>query len=341
MQLRRFAHLMTALVLSASLAACGGISAGKGRHNVPLSQDAKTRLASIGSSAAEPMLIRIFKESSELEVWKRTKTGAYKLFKSYEICTWSGGLGPKIKEGDRQSPEGFYTITPGLMNPNSNYYLAFNTGFPNKFDRAWGRTGSNLMVHGDCSSSGCYAMTDDQIKEIYALARETFEGGNGNFQLQIYPFRMTPKNLARHHDDPNMAFWRNLKDGYDRFELTRTPPSWDVCNKEYVFGVPQGLTLDAAAACPAQAIVRTAELDAKQAADDQAIAVEVASLSAKQAKDAAVAASEAKEKAAIAARGEAIGGFVTGLTGGGQTTVKAVIDPNVQAPTPMPRNKRG
>ena len=80
-----------------------------------------------------PILIRIFKEESELEVWKQDTTGRFELLKVYPICRWSGDLGPKISEGDRQAPEGFYTITPGLMNPNSNYYLAINTGFPNAY----------------------------------------------------------------------------------------------------------------------------------------------------------------------------------------------------------------
>ena len=124
-----------------------------------------------------PILVRIFKEESELEVWKQDTTGRFALLKVYPICRWSGDLGPKVKEGDRQAPEGFYTITPGLMNPNSNYYLAINTGFPNAFDRANDRHGAFLMIHGDCSSRGCYAMTDEQIGEIYSLARESFLGG--------------------------------------------------------------------------------------------------------------------------------------------------------------------
>jgi len=113
-----------------------------------------------------PVLVRIFKEESELEVWKQDRTGRFALLKTYPICRWSGELGPKIKQGDRQAPEGFYTITPGQMNPNSAYYLSFNMGYPNAFDRAHGRTGAQVMVHGDCSSRGCYAMTDDQISEI-------------------------------------------------------------------------------------------------------------------------------------------------------------------------------
>ena len=169
----------------------------------------------------------------------RTRDGQFALLKTYPICRWSGDLGPKKKEGDRQAPEGFYTITPGQMNPNSNYYLAFNTGFPNAYDRAMGYTGSELMVHGDCSSRGCYAMTDEQIQEIYALARESFFGGQKSFQLQAYPFRMTAMNMAKHRNNPNFAFWKMLKEGYDHFEATHQEPKVAVCERRYVFDAGQ------------------------------------------------------------------------------------------------------
>ena len=131
-------------------------------------------------------------------------------------------LGPKFQQGDRQAPEGFYTITPDLMNPNSSAYLAINTGFPNAYDQANGRTGQFLMIHGDCSSAGCYAMTDEQIAGIYTLAREAFFGGQRSFQVQAYPFRMTPLNMARNRNSPHMAFWRMLKQGYDHFETRQS-----------------------------------------------------------------------------------------------------------------------
>ncbi len=204
-----------------------------------------------------PILIRIFKEESELEVWKQDTTGRFELLKVYPICRWSGDLGPKVSEGDRQAPEGFYTITPGLMNPNSNYYLAINTGFPNAYDRANDRHGAFLMIHGDCSSRGCYAMTDEQIGEIYSLAREAFLGGQPSFQIQAYPFRMTPSNLARHRTNPDMAFWKMLKIGNDHFEVTHLEPKVDVCDKHYVFDAqqpPKGstpLTFDPTGKCPA------------------------------------------------------------------------------------------
>lgn len=322
------------------LAGCGGFRpASNAKAMAPLKQETVSRLASMGSSPAAGMMVRIFKESSELEVWKQTSSG-YKLFKSYQICAWSGELGPKVKEGDRQSPEGFYTITPGLMNPNSNYYLAFNTGFPNKFDRAYGRTGSDLMVHGDCSSRGCYSMTDESIAEIYALARETFKGGNPSFQLQIYPFRMTAANLAKHASSPNMSFWKDIKEGYDRFEISRVPVNWDVCNKEYVFDVPGGTVLDAAGACPvavAQNIPQSVK--DKMVADEAAMATEVASLADKAAKAAVEAQKVADAEAAAKARGEAIGSFIGGLFGGGQQ-VQGIIDPSIIPPIPLPRIHR-
>ncbi len=185
-----------------------------------------------------PILVRIFKEEAELEVWKQDTTGHFQLLKIYPICRWSGDLGPKLHEGDRQAPEGFYTITPALLNPNSTFYLAINTGFPNSFDKANDRDGSFLMIHGDCWSSGCYAMTDEQITEIYSLALDSFLG-RLSFQVQAYPFRLTPANLARHRTSPHMAFWKMLKIGNDHFEATHLEPKVDVCDRHYVFDASQ------------------------------------------------------------------------------------------------------
>ena len=204
-----------------------------------------------------PILVRVFKEESELEVWKQDTTGRYALLKVYPICRWSGELGPKKVQGDRQAPEGFYSITPGLMNPNSNYYLAINTGFPNAYDKANNYTGAFLMIHGDCSSMGCYAMTDEQIGEIYSLARESFLGGQKEFQIQAYPFRLTAANLARHRTNPNMPFWKMLKEGNDHFEVSHLEPKVDVCERRYVFdaqspgGSTKPLVFSPTGHCPA------------------------------------------------------------------------------------------
>jgi len=204
-----------------------------------------------------PIVVRVFKEEAELEVWKEDTTGHFQILKIYPICRWSGDLGPKLQEGDRQAPEGFYAITPELMNPNSNYYLAINVGFPNSFDKANDRDGSLLMIHGDCSSSGCYAMTDEQISEIYSLARDSFLGGRPSFQVQAYPFRLTPANLARHRNSPNLVFWKMLKIGNDHFETTHLEPKVDVCNRLYVFDAqpppnsPNPLVFNPTDKCPA------------------------------------------------------------------------------------------
>src|ERR1700751_721678 len=202
----------------------------------PLSSAMLAELEHRNMPKDSPILVRRFKEEAEFEVWKQDTSGRFALLKVYPICRWSGELGPKVREGDRQAPEGFYTITPSLMNPNSQWYLAINTGFPNAYDRANGRSCAFLMIHGDCSSRGCYAMTDEQIAEIYSLARESFFGGQKSFQIQAYPFHMTPVNMAKHRNSPHMAFWKMLKEGYDYFEVTRTEPKVDVCEKRYVFG---------------------------------------------------------------------------------------------------------
>ena len=204
-----------------------------------------------------PILVRVFKEEAELEVWKQDTTGRFQILKIYPICRWSGDLGPKLQEGDRQTPEGFYRVTPELMNPHSNYYLAINIGYPNNFDKANNRDGSLLMIHGDCWSSGCYAMTDEQISEIYSLARDLFLGGRPSIQVQTYPFRLTPANLARHRNNPNLAFWKMLKIGNDHFEATHLEPKVDVCNRLYVFDAqrppnsPKPLVFNPTDKCPA------------------------------------------------------------------------------------------
>lgn len=250
--------LLTSAAVAAAiaLAGCNLSDVTSGRAQAPLSEKMLADITAKNMDKESPILARIFKEEAEMEIWKQTRDGEYALLKTYPICRWSGDLGPKKKEGDRQAPEGFYTITPGQMNPASNYYLAFNTGFPNTYDRAWGYTGSELMVHGDCSSRGCYAMTDEQIQEIYALARESFFGGQKAFQLQAMPFRMTALNMAKHRNNPNFAFWKMLKEGYDHFEASKQEPKVAVCEKRYVFdpaqpeNVSKPLKFDAKGKCP-------------------------------------------------------------------------------------------
>src|SRR4029077_19813413 len=136
-------RLARSLLASAVLAAAVGLAGCdtdntprvSGRHMQPLSERLLADLETKNMAKESPILVRIFKEESELEVWKEDRTGRFAQLRTYPICRWSGELGPKVREGDRQAPEGFYTITPSLMNPNSQWYLAINTGFPNAYDR--------------------------------------------------------------------------------------------------------------------------------------------------------------------------------------------------------------
>ena len=182
-----------------------------------------------------PVFIRIFKESRELEVWlRRDSDKQWLLLRSYPICNYSGRLGPKLREGDRQSPEGLYWVGPGQLNPGSRYHLAFNLGFPNSFDRAHGRTGSYLMVHGNCVSIGCYAMTDRGIEEIYALVEAALKNGQPRFQVQAFPARLTESWLAARADSRWADFWKELKPCYDLFEKKRRLPNPGLIDRRYV-----------------------------------------------------------------------------------------------------------
>ncbi|CCV05050.1 conserved hypothetical protein [Mesorhizobium metallidurans STM 2683] len=221
--------------------------------NNPLPDKILADMKAKGMARTSPVMARIFKEEGKLEIWKAKTSGRYDMVASYDICKWSGKLGPKYTEGDRQAPEGFYTVRPAQMNPRSSYHLSFDIGYPNAYDRANGRTGTNLMVHGACSSSGCYSMTDAQIEQIYAFGRDAFQGGQTEFQIQAFPFRMTAANMARYRNDPNYDFWKMLKVGYDNFEITKVPPKVDVCEKRYVFNqvAADGATFNPTGACPA------------------------------------------------------------------------------------------
>ena len=246
--------IFASLIATVALAGCqGSVFDGVGaKAERELPSKVLAKIKAKGMNKTSPVMARIFKEEGVLEVWKQKTNGRYDMVASYEICKWSGKLGPKYVEGDRQAPEGFYSVSAAQMNPNSQYYLSFNLGFPNAYDRANGRTGQHLMVHGACSSAGCYSMTDESMSEIYAFGRDAFKGGQRDFQVQAYPFRMTAANMARYKNDPNYQFWTMLKEGYDQFEITKVPPKVDVCGKRYVFNqnFPGQQGLSASAACP-------------------------------------------------------------------------------------------
>ncbi len=276
---KRLFALSLTVAAGALAAACeDDLDAGSGRSLRPIPNETLALMDKIGTTESAPVLIRTYKQEAEHEIWKMKSDGQYALLKSYPMCRWSGQLGPKTREGDRQVPEGFYTIAPGQMNPNSHYYLSFNVGYPNAYDRALGRTGGAIMVHGVCSSAGCFSMTDAQIGEIYAIAREAFNGGQRAIQMQSYPFRMTPENLAKHRLDPNMAFWKELKTGADHFEVTKSEPSVLVCGKHYVFGASADGEVEATQPCPTLQRDDQVEADvaAKESSDETAVAALVA-----------------------------------------------------------------
>jgi murein L,D-transpeptidase YafK len=240
------------LATAFGLAACDDDGSLAHRSLAPIPSETLALMEQVGTTKDAPTLIRAYKKEAELEVWKMRPDGRYVHLKTFPMCRWSGQLGPKTREGDRQVPEGFYTINPSQLNPNSSYYLAFNVGYPNAYDRALGHTGGTIMVHGVCSSMGCFSMTDRQIGEIYAIVRTSLNAGQNAVQMQSYPFHMTAENLVKHRLDPNIAFWKQLKEGNDHFEVTKQEPTVGVCGKRYVFNATpaNGQHLDPDAACP-------------------------------------------------------------------------------------------
>ena len=192
------------------------------------------RLKEKGVTLAAPILIRIFKAESELEIWKQ-KGSAFVLFATYPICQWSGSTGPKIRSGDKQAPEGFYTLTYAQLHHVGRWPKSLNLGFPNVFDQSQSRTGSNILVHGGCSSVGCFAMTNPVIDEIHMLASSAMGSGQDHIPVHVFPFRMTDVNMQTQDSSPWTAFWVNLKQGYDAFERTKHLPRVSVCDGKYQF----------------------------------------------------------------------------------------------------------
>ena len=193
------------------------------------------RLSMKGFTPGASIFMRIFKDRSELEIWLK-KGERYALYHTYKICRWSGSFGPKLYEGDKQSPEGFYTVNRQLFTrPSWKWKGSFSLGYPNAYDKLHGRTGSLILVHGGCTSSGCFAMTDPVIDEVHELAQLARDNGQQKFSVHVYPFKLTTANLKKHQDGPWGSFWNNLKEGYDLFEETGLPPRVRVCDKRYVF----------------------------------------------------------------------------------------------------------
>lgn len=202
-----------------------------GNNRPPLEKLLKKR----GFEMGQPVYLRIFKDEGVIELWMQRDT-RFDLFEVYPICKNSGVLGPKLKEGDGQAPEGFYEVSKKQLNPNSKYHLAINMGYPNAFDKSNGRTGGNLMIHGSCVSIGCYALTDNNVEEVYSLVEGALSNGQESVPIHAFPFRMTQDALIKHKDSKWIDFWMiELLPAYNVFDITGIPPKMMVRDKMYEF----------------------------------------------------------------------------------------------------------
>ncbi|NOT71386.1 MAG: murein L,D-transpeptidase [Hyphomicrobium sp.] len=202
--------------------------------NTPNIADFQDRMRQKGVRLSAPIVIRVFKTESELEVWKE-KDGAFVLFATYPICHWSGSVGPKMRDGDKQAPEGFYTVNRQQTRHVGRWPKSLNIGFPNILDQSQARTGDNILIHGGCSSVGCFAMTNPVMDEIHNLTDAAIDGGQDVVPIHVFPFRMTDDNMKANADSPWIGFWTNLKEGYDAFEQLRKPVAVSVCDGRYHF----------------------------------------------------------------------------------------------------------
>jgi murein L,D-transpeptidase YafK len=215
------------------------------------------RLTEKGLTLRSPILIRIFKAESELEIWKE-KDGSFIKFATYPICHWSGSLGPKLRDGDKQAPEGFYAVNRAMSRHVGRWPRSLNIGFPNIYDQSLARTGSDILIHGGCSSIGCFAMTNPVMDEIYQLTESALDGGQEYIPIHSYPFRMTEENMRAHADSPWIGFWKNLKQGYDSFEATHKVFAVAVCGGHYRYEqvIAGGESGDLTACVPTLAEIR-------------------------------------------------------------------------------------
>ncbi|MCC6874803.1 MAG: L,D-transpeptidase family protein [Sandaracinaceae bacterium] len=171
--------------------------------------------------------IEIYKSERQLELWaSNVARGPYTLVHRYRICGLSGDVGPKRRQGDRQAPEGFYSVD--RFNPNSRHVVSLGLSYPNDADRAASRArrlGGDIFIHGGCSSAGCFAVGDRATEEIYSAALAAREAGQGRIDVFVYPARLSARTfarLAREHPR-HRAFWASLRPAYDRFQRTHEP----------------------------------------------------------------------------------------------------------------------
>ncbi len=253
-----------AVAVTCAWSASSAVRADETAAAKPLPAETTSFLKSRSVADSAPLYVRVFKEESELEVWKARPNGRYLHIKTFPICNWSGALGPKQKLGDRMAPEGFYGVGRDSLKPDSKYHLALNIGYPNALDRSLGRTGDFIMVHGKCVSVGCFAMTDELIEQVYAFVREALDAGQERVPVHVFPFRMTAANLKAHAGDAASPTWQPLKEAYDDFAVTREPPRIALCGQRYIVNPLTPVGIKADAACPVQIGKLMAPLSPKQ-----------------------------------------------------------------------------
>jgi len=185
------------------------------------------------------LYIAAYKTEGKFEVWLKTSAQQpYQLFKTYDFCAHSGTLGPKVFEGDLQTPEGFYHIN--VFNPESNFHLSLGINYPNKVDAV--RTGKNqkpggdIYIHGACATVGCIPLTDEKIKEVYILAVEAQNAGQKEIPVHIYPFKLTNANLKKYSAiyPQHKSLWETLQLGYTYFEQHKSLPIINQVKGNYI-----------------------------------------------------------------------------------------------------------
>jgi murein L,D-transpeptidase YafK len=185
----------------------------------------------------QKIFLRAFKQEMLIELWaKAASADTFCLIKSYPVCSSSGDLGPKRRQGDMQVPEGFYHIN--RFNPFSNFYLSMGINYPNASDRILGEQGSlggDIFIHGSCVTIGCLPITDRQIKELYIICITVKNNGQDKIPVHIFPCRLNVDNmqiLKQKYNNPQLIkFWGNLQTGFSYFERGRRLPKIKVDQK--------------------------------------------------------------------------------------------------------------
>jgi murein L,D-transpeptidase YafK len=208
------------------------VSAGKKRD---MAAEFFSRNLELGS----PVFIRVYKQTSEMQLWVQ-QGSHYVLFKTYGICRWAGGLGPKFYEGDNQSPEGLYHITSSDLIVNPRWDRAMNINYPNNFDRANGRTGSSILIHGKCASIGCFAIQDANVEEVYAAVRAALHNGQARVPVLVLPFRFAEVAPSVNDTLKMDNFWIDLRRADLLFDRDRIPPAAWLCDGRYYFSDRRG-----------------------------------------------------------------------------------------------------